>query len=79
MVLDAGIKKLHVAGNVHDATVLIAVDIDRESKLRVLGVTVELKDAELHWREYLVGLVHRGKSSVGYIVTDDHLWFKAAR
>ena len=48
MVLDAGSQKLHVAGIVRDVAVLIAAGIDREGNHRILGVSVELKDAELH-------------------------------
>ena len=58
LMLNASYEKLRVAGIVRDVTVLIAVGIDRESNRRILGVSVALKDAELHWRVYLDGLVH---------------------
>ena len=79
LVVDAGYEKLQVAGIVRDVGVLTAVGIDRESNRRILGVSVELNDAELHWREFLGGLVHRGISGVEYIVSDDHLGLKVAR
>ena len=79
LVLDAGYEKLRLAGIVRDVAVLIAVGVDREGKRRILGVSLKLKDAELRWREFLGGLVHRGISGVEYIVPDDHLVLKAAR
>ena len=72
LVLDAGYEKLRLAGIVRDVAVLTAVGIDREGNRRILVVSVELKDAELHWREFLDGLVHRGISGVEYIFFDDH-------
>ena len=79
LVLHAGYEKLRLAGIVRDVAVLTAVGIDREGNRRILGVSVELKDAELHWREFLDGLVHRGISGVEYIVSDDHPGLEAAR
>ena len=79
LMLDAGYEKLRVAGIVRDVAVLIAVGVDREGKRRILGVSVELKNAEIHWREFLDHLVHRGISGVEYIVSDDHPGLKAAR
>ena len=51
-VLDAGYEKLRVSDIVRDVAVSIAVSIDREGIHRILGVSVELKDAELHWKEF---------------------------
>ena len=76
---DAGYEKLRVAGIVRDVAVLIAVGIDREGKRRILGVSVELKDAEIHRRVFLDHFVHRVISGVEYIVSDDHPGLKAAR
>ena len=58
LVLDAGYEKLHVTGIVRNVAVLIAADIDREGNRRILCVSLELKDAEFHWREFLDVLVH---------------------
>ncbi len=78
LILDARYEKLRVTGIVRDVAVLSAVGIDREGNRRILGVSVELKDAELHWREFLDCLVHRGIRGVEYIVSDDHPGLKAA-
>ena len=79
LILNAGYEKLRVTGIVCDVAVLTAVGIDREGHRRILGVSVELKDPELHWREFLDCLVHRGIRGVEYIVSDDHPGLKAAR
>ena len=79
LILNAGYEKLRVTGIVRDVAVLTAVGIDRNGNRRILGVSVELKDAELHWREFLDSLVHRGIRGVEYIVSDDHPGLKAAR
>ena len=79
MVLDAGKEKLCVAGIVRDVAVLAAVGIDWEGDRCILGVTGELKDAVLQWREFLDGLARRGISGVKYIVSDDHPGLKASR
>ena len=76
---NAGYEKLRVAGIVRYATVLIAVGINREGKRGILGISVELKDAEIHWREFLDHLVHRGTSWVEYIIFNDYPRLKAAR
>ena len=79
LILNAGYEKLRVTGIVRDVAVLTAVGVDREGNRRILGVSVELKDAELHWREFLDGLVHRGIRGVEYIVSDDYPGLKVAR
>ena len=48
LVLDARYEKLRVTGIVRDVVVLIAVGFDRERNRRILGVSVDLKDAELY-------------------------------
>ena len=60
-----------MTGIVRDVAVLIAVGIDREGHRRLLGVSVDLKYAEHHWREFLDRLVYRGIRGVESIVSDD--------
>jgi len=45
----------------------------------LLGVSVELSEAEVHWRSFLQTLVERGMRGVQYLVSDDHAGLKAAR
>ena len=79
LIFDTQYEKLRVTGVDCDVAVLIAVGIDREVNRRILGESVELKDAELHWKEFLDCLVRRGIRGVEYIVSDDHPGLKAAR
>jgi transposase-like protein len=45
----------------------------------VLGVSVALSEAEVHWRAFLESLVQRGMRGVQFIVSDDHAGLRAAR
>ena len=50
-------EKLRLADNVRNIAAFITVGIvgsDQEGKRRHLGISVELKDAEIHWREFLL-------------------------
>ena len=67
------------AGIVQDAAVLIAVGIDAQGKRQVLGVSVALSEKEVHWREFLQGLVSRGLCGVRLVASDAHEGLKAAR
>ena len=45
----------------------------------MLGVSVALSEAEVHWRAFLESLVARGLRGVDFIVSDDHSGLRAAR
>ncbi|MFV1963097.1 MAG: transposase [Acidimicrobiia bacterium] len=46
-------------------------------KRTVLGVSVSLSEAEVHWREFLSSLVERGLHGVEMITSDAHEGLKA--
>ena len=77
--LDARDERVREAGRIVDCAVLVAVGIDASGHRRVLGVSVALSEAEVHWREFLQSLVARGLHGVKLIVSDDHCGLKAAR
>ncbi len=79
VVLDARYEKVRTGGQVVDCAVLIALGIDETGKRRVLGVSVALSEAEVHWRAFLESLTARGLTGVKYIVSDDHAGLRAAR
>ena len=79
LILDARYEKVRREGQVRDAAVLLATGVNREGKRRVLGVSVSLREHEIHWREFLKSLVARGLSGVRLIVSDDHQGLRAAR
>lgn len=77
--LDARYERVRVEGQVVDCAVLVATGVTAEGRRRVLGVSVELSEAEVHWRGFLDGLARRGLCGLKLIVSDDHAGLKAAR
>ena len=79
LILDARYEKMRVGGVVRDAAVLSAIGIGPDERRRVLGVSVALSEAEVHWRAFLENLQARGLRGVEYVVSDDHAGLRAAR
>ena len=79
LILDARYEKMRHGGIVRDAAVLSAVGIGPDERRRVLGVSVALSEAEVHWRAFLESLQARGLRGVEYVVSDDHAGLRAAR
>ena len=79
LILDARYESVRHGGSVVDCAVLIAIGITPEGKRSVLGVSVSLSEAEVHWREFLSSLIERGMHGVEFIVSDAHEGLAAAR
>lgn len=79
LILDARYEKMRHGGVVRDAAVLSAIGIGPDERRRVLGVSLALSEAEIHWRGFLESLVARGLRGVEFIVSDDHSGLCAAR
>ena len=79
LILDARYEKMRHCGIVRDVAVLSAIGIGPDERRRVLGVSVALSEAEVHWRAFLESLVTRGLRGVDFIVSDDHSGLRAAR
>ena len=79
LVLDARYEKVRHGGSVVSCAVLIAVGITPKGHRSLLGVSVSLSEAEVHWREFLGSLQERGLHGVKLIICDDHTGLKAAR
>ena len=79
LILDARYEKVRVGGSVRDCAVLIAIGVLASGHRSVLGVSVSLSEAEVHWREFLGSLNQRGLHGVKLIVSDAHEGLKAAR
>ncbi|MDZ7710867.1 MAG: transposase [Roseovarius sp.] len=60
LILDARYEKMRHGGIVRDVAVLSAIGIGPDERRRVLGVSVALSEAEVHWRAFLESLVARG-------------------
>lgn len=68
-----------IRGIVSPTNVLSAIGIGPDERRRILGVSVALSEAEVHWRGFLESLVARGLRGVTYVVSDDHAGLRAAR
>ncbi len=79
LILDARYEKVRHAGSVRDCAVLIAIGITPDGKRSILGVSVSLSEAEVHWRELLSSLIERGLHGVELITSDAHEGLAAAR
>lgn len=51
----------------------------RDGKRELLGVSVALSAAEVHWREFLTRLKDRGLHGMTLFVSDNHVGLKVAR
>ena len=62
LLLDARYERVREAGQVVDCAVLVAVGSRPAATghRRVLGVSVALSEAEVHWRAFLDSLIKRG-------------------
>lgn len=78
VVLDARYEKVRHGGSVVDCAVLIAAGVLPNGKRTVLGVSVSLSEAEVHWRNFLESLIVRGLRGVRLITSDAHVGLKAA-
>lgn len=79
LILDARYERVREAGRLVDCAVLVAIGVTASGHRRVLGVSVALSEAEVHWRAFLDSLIQRGLRGVKYIASDDHRGMKAAR
>ena len=79
LMLDARYEKVRHGGSVVDMALLIAVGVQADGKRCVLGVSVSLSEAEVHWRGFLSSLLERGMHGVRFLVSDDHAGLQKAR
>ena len=78
VVLDAIYLKVQHNGSVIDQAVFIAYGVNLEGKREILGISVSLSEAEVHWRGFFENLQRRGLKGVRLITSDDHPGLKAA-
>ena len=79
LMLDARYEKVRVAGSVRDCAVLVAIGVLPTGQRSVLGVSVSLSEAEVHWRDFLRSLKTRGMQGMKLVISDAHEGLKAAR
>lgn len=78
LYLDAQYEKVRYEGSVRSLAVLKAVGVTEEGIREVLGVSCSLSEAEVHWRDFLSGLIKRGMNGLKLIITDDHKGLRKA-
>ena len=79
LYLDARYEKVRQAGSVRDAAILIVSGVKKDGKRSILGISVSLSEAEMHWRDFLSSLVRRGLHGVQLVISDNHAGLQAAR
>jgi transposase-like protein len=79
LVLDARYEKVRHGGQVVDSSVLIAIGVLPDGRRSVLGVSVSLSEAEVHWRDFFKSLIERGLHGIELVVSDAHAGLKEAR
>ena len=79
IILDAHYEKVRINGSVQSCAVFTAIGINTDGKREVIGVSVSLSEAEVHWRGFLKSLLTRGLQGVKLITSDAHSGLKAAR
>jgi putative transposase len=78
LMLDATYLNVRMSGSVVSAAFLVAVGINDKGNREVLGTSVSVNEAEIHWREFLLGLQKRGLHGLELITSDAHAGLKAA-
>ena len=78
LLLDARYEKIRHGHHVVSCAVLYAVAVRPDGRRTILGVSVSLSEAEVHWRDLLRGLVERGLHGIQMVTSDDHEGIKAA-
>ena len=78
LILDARYEKVRHGGQVRSCAVLVAIGIAPDCKRSVPGVAVSLREAEVHWRDFLASLQARGLHGVKLVVSDAHGGLKPA-
>jgi putative transposase len=77
--LDARYEKIRHGGSVVSCAVRMAFGVNESGQRTVLGVSVSLSEAEVHWRDFFAQLQGRGLSGVRLLISDDHAGLQAAR
>jgi len=78
IIIDARYEKVRTSGIVRSCAVFTAIGISHDGKRSILGTSVSVSKAEIHWREFLSSLKTRGLTISGSVSSDAHEGLKAA-
>jgi len=79
LIVDALYLKVRHDGTVIDMAVLLAYGVNSEGRKEILGASVSLSEAEVHWREFFQSLQLRGLKGLRLLISDDHPGMRKAR
>jgi putative transposase len=79
LILDARYDKVRHDGAIVPCALLAAIGIGPDRRRSILGCSVQLSEAETHWRKFLESLITHGIHGVKLVVSDDHAGLKTAR
>ena len=78
LILDARYEKVRHGGSIVSCAVLVAIGISPQGKRSILGVSVSLSEAEVHWREFLGSSRSGACTACAMVASDDHAGLTAA-
>jgi len=78
LMLDARYEHVRQANAVVSSAVLVAVGMTYDGQRELLGVSVSLSEAEVHWRQFLQSLMERGMHGLTMVISDAHTGLRKA-
>ena len=78
LLLDARYEHVRVDGVVRSCALFTAIGVDVMGHRKLLGTSVSLSEAEVHWRSFLSSLKLRGLHGMSMITADEHKGIAAA-
>lgn len=79
VILDAKYLKIRHSGTVKSLACLLAIGVNKNGYREIVGISVSLSEAELHWKRFLESLQKRGLKATRLLISDDHSGLRAAR
>ena len=76
--LDARYEKVRQNEHVVNLSVHIAIGVNKDGYREVLGISVKISEAEVHWRSFLESLQNRGMKGIELFISDSHSGLRAA-
>lgn len=77
--LDALYESVRDGGVVRKSAVFVAIGANPGKPREILGVSISLSEAEVHWRHFMEDLQRRGLHGIKLIISDRHSGLMAAR
>jgi putative transposase len=78
LILDARYEKVRENGVIRSQAVMVAIGIDWEGRRCILAVELANRESASSWKDFVLGLRHRGLNGVELVVSDDHAGLRAA-